>query len=266
MHLSQLFIYPIKSLRGISLQSASVVERGLQHDRRYQLTDKNGTFLTQRTLGKLALFHTAIEANELVVSCSGELGTDHIRLPLEICEGESKRVTTWDQATEAILSDEVVNDFFSEKIGMPCDLVFMPNYEYRPVDTNYVPENTFQPFTDGYPFLVISEASLRDLNSRLEAPIGMDRFRPNFVVAETEPYAEDGWHSFTIGEALFKAVKPCSRCVMTTVDQSTGEKGKEPLRTLAGYRTVNNKVLFGQNLIFIGGSTTLKVGDTVRTH
>ncbi len=265
MHLSQLFIYPIKSLSGISLQSATVVERGLQYDRRFQLTDEHGTFLTQRTLGKLALFHTAIEGNELVVSCSGELGTDNIRFPLELSEGESKRVTTWEQATEAIVSHETVNAFFSQKIGMPCDLVYMPNYAYRPVDTKYAPENTFQPFTDGYPFLVISEGSLSDLNSRLEVPVGMDRFRPNFVVAGAAPFAEDHWQSFTIGESLFKAVKPCSRCIMTTVEQSTGEKGKEPLRTLASYRTVANKVLFGQNLIFIGGNTAVRVGDAVRT-
>lgn len=265
MHLSQLFIYPIKSLRGISLQSASVVERGLQYDRRFQLTDEHGTFLTQRTLGKLALFHTSIEGNQLAVQCSGELGTDSIRFPLELSEGESKQVTTWEQATEAIVSEDEVNEFFSRKLGQPCELVFMPNYEYRPVDTKYAPENTFQPFTDGYPFLVISEGSLSDLNSRLEMPVGMDRFRPNFVVAGTAPFAEDEWEAFTIGEALFKAVKPCSRCVMTTVNQMTGEKGKEPLRTLASYRTVNNKVMFGQNLIYIGGSTSVNVGDEVRT-
>jgi uncharacterized protein YcbX len=110
---------------------------------------------------------------------------------------------------------------------------------------------------------VISEASLSDLNARLKEPVGMDRFRPNFVIAETEAFAEDQWQVFTIGEALFKAVKPCSRCVMTTVEQTTGQKGKEPLRTLASYRSVGNKVMFGQNLIFVGGNTTVRIGDQV---
>jgi hypothetical protein len=126
----------------------------------------------------------------------------------------------------------------------------MPDHSKRPVDPDFTVEEKQVAFSDGFPFLLISEASLNELNSRLPESVAMKRFRPNLVVKDTEPYAEDSWKKIIIGECEFHVVKPCSRCILTTVDPETGEfSGKEPLRTLATYRKLNGKVMFGQNLI-----------------
>jgi uncharacterized protein len=128
----------------------------------------------------------------------------------------------------------------------------MPDTTSRAVDRRYAPEGQMVSFADAYPFLVIGEASLADLNSRLEIPVPMNRFRPNLVFSGGTPFCEDGWRDFNIGDQPFRAVKPCARCIMTTIDQQTTTKNAEPLRTLASYRKQDNKVLFGQNVIWMG--------------
>jgi hypothetical protein len=139
----------------------------------------------------------------------------------------------------------------------------MPDRSIRPVDERYALADDYVSFADAYPFLLIGQASLDDLNSRLAEPVPMDRFRPNFVVSGAEPFAEDGWHGLRIGGNLFYGVKPCARCVLITIDQVTAAKGREPLQTLAGYRSANNKVYFGQNLLYGGQGTRVQAGDPV---
>ncbi|HEY1534819.1 MAG TPA: MOSC domain-containing protein, partial [Polyangiaceae bacterium] len=142
------------------------------------------------------------------------------------------------------------------------ELVYMTDTEHRLVNPARARAGDIVSFADGYPFLLISEASLEDLNARLDEPITMDRFRPNIVVSGTEPYAEDGYSQVRLGELWFRGVKRCDRCVVTTIDPLTGERGSEPLRTLAKYRLEDQRVWFGMNLIH-DGTGMLRVGDPV---
>lgn len=144
---------------------------------------------------------------------------------------------------------------------MPARLVRMQEQARRLVDTEYAQNGEVVSFADGYPFLLIGQASLDDLNSRIDQPVHMNQFRPNFVFRGGVPFEEDGWSSFTIGGAPFQAVKPCARCVVTTINQATAEKSAEPLRTLATYRQLRNKIMFGQNLLSSSPAGTVQVGD-----
>jgi uncharacterized protein YcbX len=139
----------------------------------------------------------------------------------------------------------------------------MPPETHRPVDERYAVSDDIVSFADAYPFLVIGEASLAELNARLIEPVPINRFRPNFVVRGAAPFAEDAWGHFRIGESYFYGVKPCARCVMTTIDQETAQKGREPLQTLATYRAANNKIYFGQNSLYANQGTRVAVGDPV---
>jgi uncharacterized protein YcbX len=138
----------------------------------------------------------------------------------------------------------------------------MADQVVRPANPAFAPPGARVSFADGFPFLLISEESLADLNGRLAVPLPMNRFRPNLVVAGCEPYAEDGWKEIRIGDVKLRVVKPCERCLVTTTDQATGERGKEPLRTLATYRKVGNDVMFGQNVVH-ENTGELRVGDAV---
>jgi uncharacterized protein YcbX len=155
----------------------------------------------------------------------------------------------WDDLVEVSTFGDDVERWFSEFLGARCKLVHLPERSLRPVDPAYGAPGDQVGLADGFPFLLISEASLADLNARLEQPVPMNRFRPNLTVSGCEPFAEDDWKLVRIGQITFRVVKPCSRCSITTVDQRTAAKSKEPLRTLAQFRRVGTKVLFGQNLI-----------------
>ena len=176
----------------------------------------------------------------------------------------------WDDLTDGTVYQKDINNWFSKHLGKHCQLVKMAKETRRRVDPEYaiLPEQDVVGFADGYPFLLIGENSLADLNSKLEKPIPMNRFRPNFVVSGAAPFAEDNWKKVKIGETIFHFVKPCARCVMTTIDQETGTfDGKEPLKTLAKYRLVKkngkSRILFGENLIAETVGKTVKIGDKV---
>jgi len=179
---------------------------------------------------------------------------------------ETATVKIWSSSVKGSFYPKEVDEWFSDAIGSRCRLVLMPETTKRIVSPDYAIrkfEDTVS-FADGYPFLLIGEASLADLNSRLEEPVPMNRFRPNFVVTGSEAFEEDNWKRIRIGSTEFHVVKPCARCVMTTVDQAAGQKnGKEPLKTLAAYRTRSGNVLFGQNLIAETAGGTIRVGDAV---
>jgi len=265
MHLSEINIYPVKSLRGIWLSESTVEPRGLTFDRRWMLVDSDGRFMTQREFPRMALISVEVNSSGLTV---GAPETE----PLWISSGAKKDtvrshpVTIWNSVCEAAFYPAEVNAWFSGVLGTECRLVAMPETTKRPVDPEYAlrPADDHVSFADGYPFLLIGEGALADLNSRLEEKVPMNRFRPNFVVAGSEAFAEDGWKKIRIGETIFHVVKPSARCVLTTVDQATGIKdGKEPLRTLASFRTVGQKVLFGQNLIAEDTGRVIRVGDKV---
>lgn len=262
LQLSEIWIYPIKSLAGLSLQQASLTSRGLLYDRRWMLVDETGRFLSQRTLPQLVLFDVRMEENSLIIT-HRESPSDPLRIPLVAEGGEALQVEVWDDTMSAQGGFPEANAWFSERLGRNCRLVYQPESTHRTVDPRYARQGEITSFSDGYPFLLIGQASLDDLNTRLETPVPMNRFRPNLVVTGGQPYEEEGWENFRIGEQEFWGVKPCARCVLTTIDQQTAEKGKEPLRTLSKYRNWNNKILFGQNLLPGADLHTLRVGDSV---
>lgn len=263
MHLSEINIYPIKSLKGIALESAVVEERGLEFDRRWMLVDENRQFITQREVPRMATVKIKVGPDVMKASANGR---GMIEVPLEPGTGEMANVTVWNSTVKAEFYPQEIHKWFTEAVDFPCRLVRMPDSTKRIVSPNYAVRK-FQDhvsFADGYPFLLIGEGSLADLNSRLDEPVTMDRFRPNFVVAGSSPFEEDTWRRVRIGSTEFHVVKPCARCVITTVDQVLGEKtGKEPLATLSAYRSVDGKVLFGQNLIAESEGAVVRVGDEV---
>lgn len=262
IQVAALYIYPIKSLGGISLQSSHVTKRGLAHDRNWMLVDENNIFLSQRTIPKMALLRTSIEGKDIIVWHKKEPGKS-IRLPLTPAVGPTDMVTIWDDQCEGQSADPSVNQWFAQQLGIKCRAVFMPAAFDRKVDPRYaVSKNDTTGFADAYPVLLISDASLDDLNNRLESPVPMDRFRPNVVVSGCRPFAEDEMRAFMINGVGYNGVKLCSRCLLTVTDQETGIRGKEPLKTLASYRTINNKVCFGQNVI-CKSEGQINVGDIV---
>ncbi|MGF1538535.1 MAG: MOSC domain-containing protein [Elainellaceae cyanobacterium] len=267
--LSGLHVYPIKSAAGLSLTSAATAPRGFQHDRRWMLVDRAGKFISQRTCPKLALVSVDIGDRELVITAP-----DHgsQTLPLQPSGPSRIPVEVWGDRCSAIPMPAVVSDWLSAFLGTPCQLVYMPEDCDRPVDHGQFAADrsddadTGSPlvsFADAYPFLLISEASLADLNHRLAVPIPMNRFRPNLVVQNCDAFAEDGWSRIQIGDAIFRVAKPCSRCTITTVEQSTGQRGAEPLKTLATFRRWDGQIWFGQNLVQ-ETSGVVRVGDAVK--
>ena len=275
MILSELNIYPIKSCRGISLAEAVVEERGLQFDRRWMLVDENNRFLTQREYPVMATIGVRVESGELRVERWPEFDTDHPRKDAK----PQRESVVWQSEVDAAVYGDEVNEFFSDALGAKVRLVYMPDGEQRHINPRFDRGDDIVSFADGYPLMLLSEATLGELNSRIEKPLPMNRFRPNLVVSGAEAFAEDDWKAIRIGEAVFRSTKPCERCVITTTDQARGEvDGKEPLKTLATYRQAKmvmpdrleafgvpgNAVLFGQNLVNESPGATLKVGDSGR--
>lgn len=260
--LTAIFTYPIKSLGGIALQTALVQPRGLQYDRRWMLVDEQGLFVSQREVAELALLGTAIEPPFLIVF-SKKNPARRVHIPLEppVSDMPETTVQVWDDRCPARVHDPTINAWFSETLGTPLRLVFMPDTTVRPTDPQYAPADLPVSFSDGFPYLLIGQASLDDLNARLAQPLPMNRFRPNFVFAGGTPYEEDTWQDFAIGDVRFRGVKPCARCIVTTTDQETGQRGAEPLKTLATYRKQGHRILFGQNVIWAGaGDTRVEIG------
>lgn len=262
MHLSEINIYPVKSLKGFSINEAKVEDRGLQYDRRWMLVDAKNKFLTQREFSKMATICIAVDGDGMTASA----GASDLPIPLIPDSDEKASVKIWTSSVKARVYGSEVNEWFSDALGTNCRLVLMPEESKRKVNPFYAVRkfNDTVSFADGYPFMLIGERSLEDFNSRIETPLPMNRFRPNFVVSGSEPFAEDAWKKIRIGETIFHVVKPCARCVITTIDQSKGEKdGTEPLKTLAAYRNKGGNVLFGQNLIAETGVGIIKTGDEI---
>jgi len=258
---SALNVYPIKSCAGTALDVAQIGPRGIVHDRSFMLVDREGMLITQREQARMALIRP-------VISADGELTVQAPDMPaLTISSnqhGPRYPVTVWKHTGDGIDQGDEIAQWFSSFLGIDCRLVLYPNDGVRRANPKYASrEQDLVAFADGYPCLLISEASLADLNTRLEQPLPMNRFRPNIVVSGTEPYAEDTWRTIRIGEVTFDIVKPSDRCVVTTTDQVTTQRGKEPLKTLATYRlSSNNGVMFGQNLTYAQPGA-IRVGDYV---
>jgi len=259
--LSGLYVYPIKSCAGISLDSADLSATGLRHDRRWMLVDETGEFMSQRTHPRMALISVSFSTDGLIVTAPN---MPELEIPLQQENGTRIDVRVWGDTNRGALVGEEADRWFGEFLQFPCRLVNKPQDDPRLVDSLYASEGDQVGFADGFAFLLISEASLEDLNERLEEPLPVNRFRPNFVVRGCPPYAEDGWSRLRIGSVPFRVAEPCPRCAITTVDQNTGAPGKEPLRTLATYRKTELGAVFGRNLIH-DALGTVRVGDLVET-
>jgi hypothetical protein len=269
VHLSGLFLYPVKSLRGCAVASATLDALGLAGDRRFLVVDAHGRFLTQRTLPRLALVATALDATHLTLSIAPGRA---VRVPRASDPAAPLRtVSVW--KSEGLLAEDCGDEaaaFLSDHVAVRCRLVRIGEKFCRPILKPAARPGDTVSFADAYPLLAIGEASLADLNDRLVAQgsdaLPLDRFRPNLVIAGCAAFAEDTWPRVRIGGATFRAGGPCARCIVTTTDQLTGERGKEPLRTLATYRrdaADPADVNFGQNLIHETKSGPLRVGDAV---
>lgn len=256
-----IFIYPIKSLGGIRLSEAIVEEKGFRHDRRWMLVDEAGTFITQRDHPLLALLGVELGESELKVFQKKE-HNQILSIPFDLATGPEVMVTVWDDQVLAKTVHPDLDQWFSDFLGFKASLVAMPESSHRKVDHRYMVNGESVSFADGMPYLLIGQESLNDLNSRLDTPVPMNRFRPNIVFSGGTPFLEDSLRKIKIGELEFQIVKPCARCVMTTIDQESGVKGKEPLKTLSSYRTLNNKVYFGQNAVALQ-SGKISVGDLI---
>ena len=267
--LASLNCYPVKSLGGFAMREAPLTDRGLKHDRRWMLVDATGRFLTQRELPSMACLHTAPAADGFEVNDLRD--GERLMLPWTLDEGPDPWVQIWDARVRAREAPSSWSVWFSDRLGSAVRLVHMPDDAQRRVDERYAQGLTS--LSDGFPYMILSEASVDALNDRgtawaqehtgTWALVPMERFRPNLVIGGGAAHQEDGWREVRIGAVRFILVKPCARCIIITTDQRTGERGKEPLRTLASYRTVDSKVHFGMNAVAdVDG--IVRVGDPVQ--
>ena len=249
LEISQINVFPIKSLAGFSQQRAQLTDRGLQYDRRWMLVDEAGKFLSQREYPQLALLQVELHSDCLLVQHQ-QKPQNAIEIPLVTQCPASQTVSIWEDQCQACSVSSDIDRWFSAVLQMPCRLVFMPEPTQRLVDADYRTADQIVSFADGFPYLIIGQASLDDLNKRLAAPVSMRRFRTNFVFSGEPPFIEDQWQKIRMGTVVFRVAKPCPRCTMTTVDPDTGVKEIEPLKTLASYRKdESGGVMFGQNLL-----------------
>ena len=269
-HVSDIIYYPVKSLKGIHVQEADVDDFGLVNDRRFMLIDANDKFVTQRTHPKLALIEVQLQEEG-----SGRLARLTLSSPMftsltisfsDFIENKQNpfKVVVWGEQVDALVLQNQATDVLSGFLGEPVRLAYMPASSFRQIDRQFFSEDKRVSFADGYPFLLVSEASIQDLNTRLAEPVSSTNFRPNIVIAgDISPYAEDVTQRITIGEISFEMVKPCSRCIMTTIN-AAGEKShdKEPLKTLSTYRLNEFGICFGQNLVHLTQGK-IRVGDEV---
>jgi uncharacterized protein len=262
-HISGLYSYPIKSCRGFAVERALVTRRGLEHDRLMMVVDEEGMFLTQREFPRMALIEP-----HLLPGDDGDLLTLRApqMVPLDLpirTGGPRSTVVVWRSTCQAVDQGDGAAAWLSDYLGSRVRLVRIADDFKRPVSPDFaVHPDDETSFSDGYPILIIAQASLDDLNTRLATPLPMNRFRPNLVVSGCAPFAEDTWQRIRMGGIDFALVKPCARCQITTTDQATAEVGKEPLTTLATFRRIDGKVMFGQNVIGLG-TGVVRVGDRV---
>ena len=258
---SELYIYPVKSLGGIALPAASLTDRGFEYDRRWMLVDDDNRFLSQRETAAMALLKVSLYEGGLLVKNTSKTDCSY-QIPFLPLTTETTMVTIWNDNCRAQYVSAEADAWFSEQLNVPCRLVYMPDSTLRQVDGFYAQNKEIASFADAFPLLIIGQASLDDLNSRLASPLPMDRFRPNIVFTGGLPFQEDDMKQFSIGNVQLFGVKPCARCTITTIDQQSGVKLKEPLKTLSTYRARNNNIYFGQNLLYQGNGT-IRVGDAI---
>ncbi|MCK5917634.1 MAG: MOSC N-terminal beta barrel domain-containing protein [Cocleimonas sp.] len=256
---SELYIYPVKSLAGIAIDNSKIDAMGLMHDRRWMLVSPAGDFLSQRKFPQMALIQPTFIDQQLILTSANQPDL----LVATADAQHTMQVTIWKDTVTAQRVGEQADKWLSKTLGTPCHLVYIPDNEIRQCDPEFAQLGDHTGFADGFPILLISTASLEDLNQRLDQPVSMKHFRPNIVVEGCHAFAEDSLNIFSIGNVAMRGVKPCSRCILTTVDPATGTRtGMEPLQTLMRYRKQGNNVNFGQNVIH-NSMGSIQIGNSI---
>lgn len=239
MKVTGLYIYPVKSLRGIAVDSLSINQHGVVGDREWMLIDDQGKFLSQRRLAKMCLIESRFNGNDLILH---QTGHGEVKAP----RGGGKTVTAsvWRDTVNAQDCGDEVSNWLSQVLGKSCRLVYLPKTELRRSSKGNAPFA----FADGYPLLLANQSSLEDFNQHLSEPVSMLRFRPNVVVESGTPYSEDTWPSLQIRQAMFNLVSPCTRCIIPSIDPDTGDKQAEVTDALNKVRRFGNETRFGQNM------------------
>lgn len=271
--ISGLYVYPVKSCKGLYAHTAQLTPRGLLHDREWMIVEANGDparFITQREYPRLALVETGLCASALILSAPG---MEMLSVDYDL-EGAGRDVVIWRDTVRALDQGAAAADWLSAFLGKGVRLVRFDSDIRRMCNLQYAGDTgAHTGFADGYPLLVIGSASLDDLNGRLQArgvgALPMNRFRPNLVVDGLDAYDEDHLATLASSDAILQLVKPCVRCQITTTDQASAHVGSEPLRTLAGYRHNPRLggVTFGMNAIVTAGAgSTLAVGSAAHVE
>jgi uncharacterized protein YcbX len=258
LELSAIYRYPVKSARGHALDACAMDRFGLVDDRRWMLVDDSGRFVSQRSLPGLACLEVTVTEGGLRLELHGEQISVEVPSPA----GECVITRVWEDTVVAPVAAPPVSQWLSERFGESLRLVHFPPTALRGVEPGYAPSSQLVAFSDGYPLLILTEASLDELNRRLPEPVPMDRFRPNLVIRGAAAHAEDGWQRLRIGDAEVSLVKPCSRCAIPGIDQQTGERDPHINRALAAYRRRGGVIYFGMNAVAAGGAQ-FHVGDRV---
>ncbi len=263
LQVSQLFVYPVKSLGGVQLATSEITNKGLKHDRRWMLVDDHLSFITQRECPQMSLLEVQIGNGFLIISAKKFNNSDLV-IPFDEFDNGLYDVTIWNAVCRANGTSKYIDQWFSDILKINCRLMYMPDETMRPVDTTsgYAPKGKFTSFADAYPFLMLSEESLNDLNDRLQTPVSINRFRPNLVFTGGAPYFEDKLEDFEINEVKFTGLENCARCSIITINQENAAISKEPLKTLSAYRRCGNNVCFGRNVVH-SGTGRISVGDKI---
>lgn len=263
MHLSSLYRYPLKSGSAELLEAGGCDELGLSGDRRWMVVDANsGKFLTQRAKSGMALLKARWEGEDALLLSAP--GMEVLKVSVPALHSAARGVVIWRESLQVPDAGDAAAQWLTRLLDHPCRLVYLPASQGIQVDMDYAQPGERTAFSDGFPFLLIGQRSLDDLSARVGQILDVRRFRPNLVIAGSAPYAEDTWRRIRIGSLEFRVVKPCSRCIIPTIDPLNGERSpvREPLATLMNYRKGDGGVFFGQNLI-AEGTGLLQVGMPV---
>ncbi len=254
----EIYIYPIKSLAGISCQQAFAEEMGFENDRRWMLIDTDNQLITQREYPVLSQFYPQISNGKITITFQDHEHEFSMNEHLD----DQLYTKVWEDKSFVFEVNKVTSKWFSEHLGFGCKLVKIIKTGDRKHESSRSKKTYNVSFADAYPYLLIGTRSLDFLNDKLEEKITIKRFRPNIVISTQNSHEEDDFEEFKIGKVQFKNVKPCGRCIMVNNDPQTGVVKKEPLKTLSKYRNVNNSVLFGINIVGLNPGI-IQVGDAV---
>lgn len=256
--ISELQLYPIKSLGKIALTTAQLSETGIAYDRYWMLVDKDGTFITQRGIPKLALFGLRFSENGIVVKHQNS----ELEISYDLKEKEKLQTAVFGNEVHGLKESSRVNQWFSEQLNKEVALIRASKEQPRFVKNH---PDTKVNFSDSSQYLFLGTESMQHLNEKLTSPLTINRFRANVIFEGGLPHAEDEWRRIQIGNSTFEYVKLCGRCKVTTIDPNTAEMGKEPLRTLATYRAMGKNVCFGSYWKLVESSDNeLHLGDEIK--